>query len=81
MVEKERESLRWRGEHDRLLRQIARGPLAGAVEVVSAAIVAQTSLGQRARLGLVEMLRRMSISGQDVQELEVMASNSDVPVP
>lgn len=72
----ERESLRWLGEHDRLLKEIARGPLSGAIEIVSAAVVAHSRLGPRARAGLVELVKRKALSGQDVHDLEGLVDGS-----
>ena len=72
----ERESLRWQGEHDRLLKELAQGPLSGALELVSAALIAYSRLGSRARAGLVELLRRKGLSGQDVHDLEDLAAGS-----
>ena len=73
----ERESLRWQGEHDRLLKEIARGPLSGAMEIVSTAVVAHNRLGPRARAGLIELLKRKALSGQDVHDLEDLVGGSN----
>jgi transcriptional regulator with XRE-family HTH domain len=75
--ESQKDELIWLAEHDRLIREVARGPCPVATNVVSAAFWAVHGLSPLARDGLVTLLTRKAESAADVRHLESLSHPLD----
>ena len=66
----QKDELIWLAEHDRIIRDVARGPCSEAVGVVSGALMAVCGMSPSARDGMVKLLERKAESAAEMRDLE-----------